>query len=270
MLDTLLIANRGEIACRIAATAKRLGIRTVAIYSDADAQSRHVNSCDIAVHVGGSEATQSYLQIEKIITAAQQTGAQAIHPGYGFLAENEAFAKACKQAGIIVVGPPAQAISAMGDKSAAETLMNTAGVPLVAGYHGDNQQTDFLKQQANEIGYPVLIKAAAGGGGMGMRIVENEEQFEEALFSCKREAAASFGNDTVLIERYLLEPRHIEIQIMADNRGNVVHLFERDCSVQRRYQKVIEEAPAPGVNPKMRQEMGAAAIAAARAVNYVG
>lgn len=270
MLDTLLIANRGEIACRIATTAKRLGIRTVAIYSDADAQSRHVDSCDVAVHVGGSEASQSYLQIEKIIAAAKKTGAQAIHPGYGFLAENEAFANACKDAGILFVGPPAQAISAMGDKSAAKSLMKAAGVPLVPGYHGDNQETEFLKQQADEIGYPVLIKAAAGGGGMGMRIVENAAQFEEALLSCKREAAASFGNDRVLIERYLLKPRHIEIQIMADNDGNVVHLFERDCSVQRRYQKVIEEAPAPGISPEMRQEMGAAAIAAARAVNYVG
>lgn len=270
MFETLLIANRGEIACRIAATARRMGLRTVAVYSDADAHSRHVAACDMAVHIGGSEPRASYLRAEAILEAAKQTGAQAIHPGYGFLAENEAFAQACADAGITFVGPPASAIAAMGSKSAAKSLMEKAGVPLVPGYHGDNQDPDFLRQQADAIGYPVLIKASAGGGGKGMRIVNSSVEFDEALASCKREAAGSFGDDHVLIERYLTKPRHIEIQVFADSHGNIVHLFERDCSVQRRHQKVIEEAPAPGMTQERRQAMGEAAVAAARAVGYVG
>ena len=270
MFDTLLIANRGEIACRVAATARRMGLRTVAVYSDADANARHVAECDMAVHIGGAEPRASYLRAEAILAAAKQTGAQAIHPGYGFLSENEAFARACADAGIAFVGPPAAAIAAMGSKSAAKALMEKAGVPLVPGYHGDNQDPEFLRQQADAIGYPVLIKASAGGGGKGMRIVNTSAEFDEALASCKREAASSFGDDRVLIERYLLKPRHIEIQVFADSHGNYVHLFERDCSVQRRHQKVIEEAPAPGMTEERRQAMGDAAIAAARAVGYVG
>ena len=270
MFETLLIANRGEIACRIAATARRMGLRTVAVYSDADAHSRHVAACDMAVHIGGAEPRASYLRADAIIAAAKQTGAQAIHPGYGFLSENEAFAQACADAGIAFVGPPASAIAAMGSKSAAKALMEKAGVPLVPGYHGDEQDPDFLRRQADAIGYPVLIKASAGGGGKGMRIVGSIVEFDAALASCKREAASSFGSDQVLIERYLLKPRHIEIQVFADSHGNYVHLFERDCSVQRRHQKVIEEAPAPGMTEERRQAMGEAAVAAARAVGYVG
>ncbi|MBV6272711.1 acetyl/propionyl/methylcrotonyl-CoA carboxylase subunit alpha [Alcaligenaceae bacterium CGII-47] len=270
MFDTLLIANRGEIACRVAATARRMGIRTVAVYSDADAQARHVAACDVAVHIGGPEPAASYLRSEAIIQAALRTGAQAIHPGYGFLSENADFSKACAQAGIVFVGPPAQAIAAMGSKSAAKTLMGAAGVPLVPGYHGDNQDPGFLQSQADAMGYPVLIKASAGGGGKGMRIVEDSAAFAEALASCKREAASSFGSDQVLLERYLQQPRHIEIQVFADTHGQCVYLFERDCSVQRRHQKVIEEAPAPGMTPERRAAMGEAAVAAARAVGYVG
>lgn len=270
MFTTILIANRGEIACRIAATARRMGIRTVAVYSDADAQARHVAACDIAVHIGGSEPRDSYLRGDVILDVARQTGAQAIHPGYGFLAENEGFARECAKAGIVFIGPPDSAIAAMGSKSAAKTLMDKAGVPLVPGYHGNNQEAAFLQEQADAIGYPVLIKASAGGGGKGMRIVDSGADFHEALLSCKREAASSFGDDTVLLERYLQKPRHIEIQVFADTHGNYVHLFERDCSVQRRHQKVIEEAPAPGMTPERRQAMGDAAISAARAVNYVG
>lgn len=270
MFNTLLIANRGEIACRIAATARRMGIRTVAVYSDADADARHVAACDVAVHIGGPEPRDSYLRGSAIIQVALQTGAQAIHPGYGFLAENEQFARACADAGITFVGPPDSAIAAMGSKSAAKTLMDQAGVPLVPGYHGSNQDPDFLQAEADKIGYPVLIKASAGGGGKGMRIVESPDDFREALLSCQREAASSFNDDTVLLERYLQKPRHIEIQIFADTHGNVVYLFERDCSVQRRHQKVIEEAPAPGMTAERRQAMGEAAVAAARAVNYVG
>ncbi|CAB3874781.1 Acetyl-/propionyl-coenzyme A carboxylase alpha chain [Achromobacter dolens] len=270
MFDTLLIANRGEIACRVAATARRLGIRTVAVYSDADANARHVAACDIAVHIGGSEPRASYLRADAILQAARDTGAQAIHPGYGFLSENEAFAEAAEQAGIAFVGPPASAIAAMGSKSAAKSLMEKAGVPLVPGYHGDNQDPQFLKEQADAIGYPVLIKASAGGGGKGMRVVESSGAFLDALASCQREAASSFGDDRVLIERYLQKPRHIEIQVFADSHGNCVYLFERDCSVQRRHQKVIEEAPAPGMTEERRRAMGEAAVAAARAVGYVG
>ncbi|CCH06054.1 acetyl/propionyl/methylcrotonyl-CoA carboxylase subunit alpha [Achromobacter xylosoxidans] len=270
MFDTLLIANRGEIACRVAATARRLGIRTVAVYSDADANARHVAACDIAVHIGGPEPRASYLRADAILQAARDTGAKAIHPGYGFLSENEAFAEAAEQAGIAFVGPPASAIAAMGSKSAAKSLMEKAGVPLVPGYHGDNQDPQFLKEQADAIGYPVLIKASAGGGGKGMRVVESTGAFLDALASCQREAASSFGDDRVLIERYLQKPRHIEIQVFADTHGNCVYLFERDCSVQRRHQKVIEEAPAPGMTEERRRAMGQAAVAAARAVGYVG
>ncbi|WP_144637364.1 acetyl/propionyl/methylcrotonyl-CoA carboxylase subunit alpha [Bordetella genomosp. 13] len=270
MFDTLLIANRGEIACRVAATARRLGIRTVAVYSDADAQARHVAACDTAVHIGGPEPRASYLRADAILQAARATGAQAIHPGYGFLSENEDFARAVAQAGLTFVGPPADAIAAMGSKSAAKTLMEKAGVPLVPGYHGDNQDAAFLQSQADAIGYPVLIKASAGGGGKGMRVVENSAAFADALASCRREAASSFGDDRVLIERYLQKPRHIEIQVFADTQGECVYLFERDCSVQRRHQKVIEEAPAPGMTDERRRAMGEAAVAAARAVGYVG
>lgn len=270
MFTTLLIANRGEIACRIAATARRMGIRTVAVYSDADANARHVAACDTAVYIGGSEPQASYLRGDVILQAARDTGAQAIHPGYGFLAENEGFAEACAAAGIQFVGPPSSAIAAMGSKSAAKTLMDKAGVPLVPGYHGDNQDAAFLHAQADAMGYPVLIKASAGGGGKGMRIVTASADFPDALASCQRESASSFGDDKMLIERYLQKPRHIEIQVFADTHGNCVYLFERDCSVQRRHQKVIEEAPAPGMTDDRRRAMGEAAVAAARAVNYVG
>jgi 3-methylcrotonyl-CoA carboxylase alpha subunit len=270
MFSTLLIANRGEIACRVAATARKLGIRTVAVYSDADAQAKHVAACDTAIHIGGPEPRASYLRAEVILQAAKDTGAQAIHPGYGFLSENEEFALAAEKAGISFVGPPASAIAAMGSKSAAKTLMEKAGVPLVPGYHGDNQDPQFLKSQADKIGYPVLIKASAGGGGKGMRVVESSDAFIEALASCQREAKSSFGDDRVLIERYLQKPRHIEIQVFADKHGHCVYLFERDCSVQRRHQKVIEEAPAPGMTLERRKAMGEAAVAAAQAVGYVG
>lgn len=270
MFTTLLIANRGEIACRVAATARRLGIRTIAVYSDADAESKHVTACDVAVRLGPAPASESYLKADDILRVALEHGAQAIHPGYGFLSENEAFAQACAKAGICFVGPPASAIAAMGSKSAAKTLMEKAGVPLVPGYHGDEQAPEFLQQQADAMGYPVLIKASAGGGGKGMRIVTQSKDFIAALASCKREAIASFGDDKVLIERYLQKPRHIEIQVFSDTHNQHVYLFERDCSVQRRHQKVIEEAPAPGMTDARRQEMGEAAIAAARAVHYVG
>jgi acetyl-CoA carboxylase biotin carboxylase subunit len=270
MFDTLLIANRGEIACRIAATARRMGIRTVAVYSDADADARHVHACDRAVRIGGPEPAASYLLADAILDAARRTGAQAIHPGYGFLSENAGFARACADAGLIFVGPPVDAIAAMGSKSAAKTLMSGADVPLVPGYHGERQEADFLQEQARAIGYPVLIKASAGGGGKGMRIVHADAEFQAALASCQREADSSFGSAQVLIERYLTKPRHIEIQVFADTHGQCVHLFERDCSVQRRHQKVIEEAPAPGMTPERREAMGRAAVAAAQAVGYVG
>ncbi|MDY3331740.1 MAG: acetyl/propionyl/methylcrotonyl-CoA carboxylase subunit alpha [Pelistega sp.] len=270
MFNKILIANRGEIACRVAATARKMGIRTVAVYSDADANAAHVAACDESVYIGGSEPRQSYLRADVILEAAKKTGAQAVHPGYGFLSENEAFAQACTDNGIAFIGPPASSIAAMGSKSAAKALMEKAGVPLVPGYHGDNQDPDFLQQEANRIGYPVLIKASAGGGGKGMRIVQSEAEFKDALSSCKREAISSFGDDRVLVERYLSKPRHIEIQVFADSLGNTVYLFERDCSVQRRHQKVIEEAPAPGMTAERRQQMGEAAVAAAKAVGYVG
>ncbi len=267
---TILIANRGEIACRVIQTCRRLGIRTVAVYSDADANARHVRLADVAVPIGPAAARESYLVAEKILAAAKQTGAQAIHPGYGFLSENADFARACEQAGIVFIGPPASAIDAMGDKSASKRLMTEAGVPVTPGYSGERQEPDFLQQQADAIGYPVLIKASAGGGGKGMRRVDRGEDFAEALTSCKREAASSFGNDHVLVEKYVLRPRHIEIQIFADAHGHVLHLNERDCSVQRRHQKVLEESPAPGMTPERRAAMGKAATDAARAVGYVG
>ncbi len=270
MFTKILIANRGEIACRVAATARRMGIRTVAVYSDADAHAAHVQACDEAVHIGGPAPRDSYLQADRILAAALATGAQAVHPGYGFMSENEDFAQACAKAGVVFIGPPASAIAAMGSKSAAKALMEKANVPLVPGYHGDKQDPAFLKEQADRMGYPVLIKASAGGGGKGMRAVQASADFEAALASCKREALASFGDDHVLVERYVTRPRHIEIQVFGDTHGNYVHLFERDCSVQRRHQKVLEEAPAPGMTAGRRAEMGAAAIAAARSVGYVG
>ena len=270
MFTKILIANRGEIACRVAATARRMGIKTVAVYSEADANAKHVAVCDEAVLIGPPAAKESYLRADKIIEAALASGAQAIHPGYGFLSENEGFANACAKAGLVFIGPPASAIRAMGSKSAAKALMEKAKVPLVPGYHGDNQDADFLQEQADRITYPVLLKASAGGGGKGMRIVEKSADFKAALASCKREAINSFGDDKVLVEKYLTRPRHIEIQVFADTKGNCVYLFERDCSVQRRHQKVLEEAPAPGMTAARRRAMGDAAVAAAQAVGYVG
>ncbi|NMM11602.1 MAG: acetyl/propionyl/methylcrotonyl-CoA carboxylase subunit alpha [Polaromonas sp.] len=270
MFKKILIANRGEIACRVAATARRMAIKTVAVYSDVDADAKHVRFCDEAVHIGGNAPKDSYLRWERIIAAAKATGAQAIHPGYGFLSENEEFAQACADAGLVFIGPPASAIKAMGLKAESKRLMETAGVPLVPGYHGSDQSPALLKREADRIGYPVLIKASAGGGGKGMRAVARSEDFDAALASCKREAINSFGDDAVLVEKYAQRPRHIEIQVFGDSHGNYVYLFERDCSVQRRHQKVLEEAPAPGMTEAMRQQMGAAAVAAARAVNYVG
>ena len=270
MFTKILIANRGEIACRVAATARRMGVRTVAVYSDADASAKHVAACDEAVHIGGSAPKDSYLQWQRILDAAKATGAQAIHPGYGFLSENEAFANACAEAGLVFIGPPASAIQAMGLKAESKRLMESAGVPLVPGYHGADQDPHMLQHEADRIGYPVLIKASAGGGGKGMRAVEKAEDFAAALASCKRAAINSFGSDAVLVEKYAQRPRHIEIQVFGDTHGNCVYLFERDCSVQRRHQKVLEEAPAPGMTPELRQQMGLAAVAAARAVNYVG
>jgi 3-methylcrotonyl-CoA carboxylase alpha subunit len=270
MFTKILIANRGEIACRVAATARRMGIRTVAVYSEADAGSKHVAVCDEAVLIGPAAAKESYLRGQKIIEVAQATGAQAIHPGYGFLSENAEFAEACEQAGLVFIGPPGSSMRAMGSKSAAKQLMERANVPLVPGYHGENQDPAFLNAQADRIGYPVLLKASAGGGGKGMRVVERSEDFVAALGSCKREAISSFGDDKVLVEKYLTRPRHIEIQVFADTLGNCVYLHERDCSVQRRHQKVLEEAPAPGMPLDRRAAMGEAAVAAARAVGYVG
>jgi 3-methylcrotonyl-CoA carboxylase alpha subunit len=270
MFDTILIANRGEIACRVIRTAKRLGIRTVAVYSDADAASLHVAMADEAYRIGPAAARESYLVGELILEVAQRAGAQAVHPGYGFLSENAEFAEACSRAGVVFIGPPVEAIHAMGSKSAAKKIMEQAGVPLVPGYHGDNQDPLHLAQQAERIGFPVLIKASAGGGGKGMRVVLAAADFDSALAAAKREALASFGNDHVLLEKYLTRPRHVEIQVFADSHGNAVHLFERDCSIQRRHQKVLEEAPAPGMRPALREKMGEAALAAARAIGYQG
>ena len=270
MFDTLLIANRGEIACRIMRTAKRLGIRTVAVFSDADSNARHVREADAAVHVGPAPVAESYLKTDRIIAAAVDSGAQAIHPGYGFLSENAEFAEACAANGITFVGPPASAIRSMGLKDEAKRIMEDAGVPVVPGYHGRTQTPDFLRRKACDIGFPVLIKAVAGGGGKGMRRVDKAIEFEAALEAARREALSAFGNDHMLVEKYVSRPRHIEIQIFGDSHGNVVHLFERDCSLQRRHQKVIEEAPAPGMDEELRHEMGVAACNAARAVGYQG
>jgi 3-methylcrotonyl-CoA carboxylase alpha subunit len=270
MFNKILIANRGEISCRIAATASQLSIRTVAVYSDYDATARHVLACDEAIHIGGATPTESYLRIEPIIHAAQQTGAQAVHPGYGFLAEREDFARACVQAGLTFIGPPASVIRIMGHKSAAKELMAKAGIAVVPGYHGERQDPAYLRSQAEAIGYPVLLKANAGGGGKGMRIVAKPDDFEETLAACRRESMNSFGDDSILIEKYLTRPRHIEVQLFADTHGNCVHLFERDCSVQRRHQKVIEETPAPRVTEAERRMLGETAVAVARAVGYVG
>ena len=270
MIESLLIANRGEIACRIIRTARDLGVRTIAIYADADAQALHVREADEAVHIGASPVRDSYLVGERVIAAARSTGAQAIHPGYGFLSENADFAQQVIDAGIVWVGPRPDSIRAMGLKDAAKARMIAAGVPVTPGYLGDDQSVERLAAEAARTGYPVLIKAVAGGGGKGMRRVDEGADFAAALASCRREAAASFGDDRVLIEKYILSPRHIEVQVFGDTRGDVVHLFERDCSLQRRHQKVIEEAPAPGMDDATRAAVCAAAVKAARAVDYVG
>ncbi|NYS61436.1 acetyl/propionyl/methylcrotonyl-CoA carboxylase subunit alpha [Vreelandella salicampi] len=268
--DTLLIANRGEIACRVMRTARRMGLKTVAVYSDADANARHVREADEAVRLGPAAARESYLKVDAVIEAAKRTGSGAIHPGYGFLSENGAFVNALDAAGITFVGPPASAIAAMGDKSSAKARMHNAGVPLVPGYHGDDQDDDLLRAEADKIGYPVMLKASAGGGGKGMRVVESTEAFQAALDGCRRESKAAFGDDRMLIEKYLVQPRHVEVQVFCDSHGNGVYLFERDCSVQRRHQKVLEEAPAPGMTPELRREMGEAAVRAAQEIHYVG
>lgn len=270
MFERILIANRGEIACRIVRTARRLGVATVCVYSDADAGARHVRIADQALRIGTAPPSESYLSIDRVIDAAKRSSAQAIHPGYGFLAESAEFAQACEAAGLVFIGPPADAIRSMGSKSHAKSLMLAAGVPVVPGYHGDDQSPHALRAEAARIGYPLLIKATAGGGGKGMRVVAGDDAFDDALVACRREAQAAFGDDRVLLERYLHRPRHIEMQIFADRHGNIVHLFERDCSVQRRHQKVLEEAPAPGLTSERRDCMGRAAIDVARAVGYVG
>jgi 3-methylcrotonyl-CoA carboxylase alpha subunit len=270
MFTKILIANRGEIACRVIATCRKLGIRTVAVYSEADAGARHVRLADEAYCVGPAPSRESYLRVERILEVAKLSGAQAVHPGYGFLSENEGFAEACASSGIVFIGPPVSAIRAMGSKSAAKSLMEKAGVPLVPGYHGDQQDPALLQHQADRIGYPVLIKASAGGGGKGMRVVEKAGDFAASLASCQREARSSFGDEKVLIEKYLQRPRHIEIQVFGDTQGEVISLHERDCSAQRRHQKVVEVAPAPGMTPARRAAMGKAACDAARAVGYVG
>ncbi|WP_175650727.1 acetyl/propionyl/methylcrotonyl-CoA carboxylase subunit alpha [Pseudomonas sp. Marseille-P9899] len=269
-LTTLLVANRGEIACRVMRTAKSLGLTTVAVHSAVDREARHSREADIRVDLGGSKAAESYLVIDKLIAAAKASGAQAIHPGYGFLSENAGFAKAIEQAGLIFLGPPASAIEAMGSKSAAKALMETAGVPLVPGYHGEAQDLETFRAAAEHIGYPVLLKATAGGGGKGMKVVEQESQLAEALASAQREALSSFGDARMLVEKYVLKPRHVEIQVFADQHGNCLYLNERDCSIQRRHQKVVEEAPAPGLSVELRRAMGEAAVCAAQAIGYVG
>lgn len=270
ILDTLLVANRGEIACRVMRTAKALGLTTVAVHSATDRDARHSREADIRVDLGGSKASESYLQIDKLIAAAKASGAQAIHPGYGFLSENAGFARAIEAAGLIFLGPPASAIDAMGSKSAAKALMETAGVPLVPGYHGEAQDLETFRSAAERIGYPVLLKATAGGGGKGMKVVEDVSQLAEALASAQREAQSSFGDSRMLVEKYLLKPRHVEIQVFADQHGNCLYLNERDCSIQRRHQKVVEEAPAPGLSAELRKAMGEAAVRAAQAIGYVG
>ncbi len=270
MFKKILIANRGEIACRVIRTARKMGILTVAVYSDADHDALHVTMADEAVHIGDSPPLKSYLLGGRVIEAAMKTGAEAIHPGYGFLSENAEFARSCEKSNIVFIGPPEAAIEAMGSKSAAKKIMEQAGVPLVPGYHGDDQSPSVLKKASDDMGYPVLLKATAGGGGKGMRQVWAADEFEEALTAAKREAFNSFGDDTMLVEKYLTQPRHVEIQVFCDQRDNAVYLAERDCSIQRRHQKVIEEAPAPGVNGQLRQQMGEAAIRAAKAINYRG
>lgn len=270
MFGKILIANRGEIACRVIKTAKRLGMRTVAVYSDADRNALHVRQADEAVHIGAAPSNESYLRSEKIINAALKTGANAIHPGYGFLSENADLAKACTENDIVFIGPPASAIESMGSKSASKRIMHAAGIPLVPGYHGDDQHHGVLKKSADEMGYPVLLKAVAGGGGKGMRQVWSSDEFSQALEDAKREAKASFGNDDMLVEKYLVQPRHVEVQVFCDQSSNGVYLFERDCSVQRRHQKIIEEAPAPNLSEDLRSEIGQTAVKAAQAINYVG
>ncbi|MCU1760208.1 acetyl/propionyl/methylcrotonyl-CoA carboxylase subunit alpha [Pseudomonas sp. 14P_8.1_Bac3] len=270
VITSLLVANRGEIACRVMRTAKALGLTTVAVHSATDREARHSREADIRVDLGGSKAADSYLQIDKLIAAAKASGAQAIHPGYGFLSENAGFARAIEAAGLIFLGPPASAIDAMGSKSAAKALMETAGVPLVPGYHGEAQDLDTFRDACERIGYPVLLKATAGGGGKGMKVVEEVSQLAEALASAQREAQSSFGDSRMLVEKYLLKPRHVEIQIFADRHGNCLYLNERDCSIQRRHQKVVEEAPAPGLSPELRRAMGEAAVRSAQAIGYVG
>jgi len=270
MFQKILIANRGEIACRVIRTAKKLGIRTVAVYSDADSNALHVKMADEAVHIGGSAPAQSYLLMERIIDAAKKTGSEAIHPGYGFLSENSIFCQLCATSNIVFIGPPVGAIETMGSKSAAKQMMQKADVPLLPGYHGAEQDPDLLRDAAKEIGYPVLLKAVSGGGGKGMRQVHSPEDFDAALAAAKREALSAFGDDDMLVEKYLEQPRHVEVQVFCDSLGNGVYLFERDCSVQRRHQKIIEEAPAPKLPDDVRKKMGEAALRAARAVNYVG
>ncbi len=270
MFSKILIANRGEIACRVMRTARRMGIATVAVYSEADAGALHVAMADEAWQIGPAPARESYLNSEAVIGAARDSGAQAVHPGYGFLSENAEFAEACAAAGLVFIGPPAAAIRAMGSKSAAKRLMAARGVPVVPGYHGAEQGAERLLAEAERVGFPVLIKASAGGGGRGMRVVASAGEFARALDGAKREAKGAFGDDTVLIERYLTAPRHIEVQVFGDTHGNIVHLYERDCSIQRRHQKVVEEAPAPGLDAATRQALGEAAVMAARAVDYVG
>jgi 3-methylcrotonyl-CoA carboxylase alpha subunit len=270
MFNKILIANRGEIACRVINTAKRLGVKTVAVYSEADRNSLHVKLADEAIHIGPAASSESYLVIEKIIAAALKTGSQAIHPGYGFLSENAKFAQACHDNKLLFIGPPIPAIKAMGSKSAAKTIMEKAGVPLVPGYHGEDPSPQVLKNAANDMGYPVLLKAIAGGGGKGMRQVWSEAEFDTELDAAKREALSSFGNDDMLVEKYLTAPRHVEFQVFCDSHGNALHLFERDCTVQRRHQKVIEEAPAPNFSDQLREKMGDAAVRAAQAIDYQG
>ena len=269
-LTTLLVANRGEIACRVMRTAKALGLTTVAVHSAIDRDARHSREADIRVDLGGAKAADSYLDIDKLLSAAKASGAQAVHPGYGFLSENAAFARAIEQAGLIFLGPPASAIEAMGSKSAAKALMEQAGVPLVPGYHGQAQDLETFRTAAERIGYPVLLKASAGGGGKGMKVVEHEGQLADALASAQREAQSAFGDARMLVEKYVLKPRHVEIQVFADRHGHCLYLNERDCSIQRRHQKVVEEAPAPGLSAELRQAMGEAAVRAAQAIGYVG
>lgn len=269
-ITKVLIANRGEIACRVMRTAKKMGIQSVAVYSEADRNSMHVEMADEAYSIGPAPSQQSYLCMEKIIQVAKISAAQAVHPGYGFLSENVDFAKLCKQEGIIFIGPPSSAIRDMGIKSTSKSIMAAAGVPVVEGYHGEEQADQCLKEHAGRIGYPVMIKAVRGGGGKGMRIVRAEKEFQEQLESARREATKSFNDDAMLIEKFVDTPRHVEVQVFGDHHGNAVYLFERDCSVQRRHQKIIEEAPGPGIKPEVRKKLGEAAVRAAKAVNYVG